>query len=257
MESPHGSIPPDATDRHVNDRLDSWGEIATYLRRGIRTVRRWEREEGLPVHRHLHRKSGSVYAYKAELDAWWNNRRPQLVPSEEKPPSTWTVWRWWALAIILVLGVLVVVWVKPLSSGRRNTPPKIRGLAVLPFDDLSPNPHYNILADTLTEELITSLAHVMPMRIVSRNSVMHYKHSTKPLREIAQELNVDAVVKGSVREVGGRVRITVRLIDVRSDRHIWAATFEGNANNIMAFQAKTVSAIANDVGTTLGLGQPR
>ena len=62
----------------TGDRLDSWKEIAAYLKRSVRTVTRWEREENLPVHRHLHSKSGSVYAYKAELDAWWTNRGGQI-----------------------------------------------------------------------------------------------------------------------------------------------------------------------------------
>lgn len=256
LDSPHGSTPPDAPDRHANDRLDSWGEIATYLRRGIRTARRWEREEGLPVHRHLHRKSGSVYAFKSELDAWWNSRRPQLALSEEKLPSRWAVSRWWLLAITLVLGVLVVVWVRPLSSGRRTMPSKVRALAVLPFENLSKGPQGDVFADVMTEELITSLAQVMPLRVVPRNSVMRYRRSTESLRDIARELNVDAVVKGSIQQVGGRIRITVRLIDVRIDRHLWAGAFEGNSENIMAFQTKTVDAIANDIRTALGLGRP-
>lgn len=257
MDSPRGSTPPDAPDRQINDRLDSWGEIATYLRRGIRTVRRWEREEGLPIHRHLHRKSGSVYAFKSELDDWWNNRRFQLGPSEEKPPSRWPVWRWWVLAVTLVLGILVAVWVKPLSSRRRETPSSVRALAVLPFDDLSPNPQYDIFADAMTEELITSLAKVMPLRVVSRNSVMRYKHSTKPLREIARELNVDAVVRGSVQRTGNQVRITVRVIDVRTNRHIWAGSYEGSANDILHFEAKSARAIAYEIRAGLNLSQSR
>ena len=76
----------------TSDRLDSWKEIAAYLRRSVRTVTRWEREEGLPVHRHLHSKSGTVYAYKPELDAWWTSRGKQLdsEPSEAHPK--WPLW---------------------------------------------------------------------------------------------------------------------------------------------------------------------
>ena len=61
-----------------DERLDSWKEIAAYLKREVRTLHRWEAQEGLPIHRHLHKERGSVYAYKSELDSWWNNRRAKL-----------------------------------------------------------------------------------------------------------------------------------------------------------------------------------
>ena len=71
----------------TNDRLDSWKEIAAYLNRSVRTVTRWEHEEGLPVHRHLHSKSGSVYAYKPELDDWWKNRGASVDASDSTVPQ--------------------------------------------------------------------------------------------------------------------------------------------------------------------------
>ncbi len=84
-EPPHESPEPSASER-----LDSWKEIAAYLRRDERTLRRWEKDEGLPVRRHIHNNRGTVYAYKAEFDAWWNNRRPRLEAeeAEEADPST-------------------------------------------------------------------------------------------------------------------------------------------------------------------------
>lgn len=257
MDFPNGHASGDAPSHHVNDRLDSWGEIALHLRRGIRTVRRWESEEGLPVYRHLHRKSGSVYAFKSELDAWWDNRRFQLGSPAAKSPSRWMSRHWGVVAIILVLGVVVGVWVRPVSSKRQKTPTSVQGLAVLPFDDLSVNPQYGRFADAMTEQLITSLAQVMPVRIASRNSVMPYKNSRKALQEIAQELNVDAVVTGSVQQVGQHVIITVRLIDARNDRHIWAASFGGVANDILDFQEKTAHTAANEIRAALKFGQRR
>src|SRR5215510_8539721 len=77
-------VPSEPQKVSAADRLDSWKEIAAYLKRSVRTVTRWEREEGLPVHRHLHSKAGTVYAYKEELDTWWNARRAQL---EDPQPS--------------------------------------------------------------------------------------------------------------------------------------------------------------------------
>src|SRR5262245_59161495 len=98
----------------TGDRLDSWKEIAAYLKRSVRTVTRWEREEGLPVHRHIHSKSGSVYAFKPELDAWWTSRGASLdrasVESESVAPSR--VLRAWSLVAVLaaVGAVSVVAW---------------------------------------------------------------------------------------------------------------------------------------------------
>ena len=98
-----------------DDRLESWKEIAAYLRRGVRTVQRWEREEGLPVHRHLHDKLGTVYAYRSELDAWWNNRRPKLEAKEaEESEKAKARSRWWAVATaaagVVAAGVGLWLW---------------------------------------------------------------------------------------------------------------------------------------------------
>ena len=104
----------------TNDRLDSWKEIAAHLNRSVRTVTRWEREEGLPVHRHLHSKSGSVYAYKAELDDWWKNRGVSVDASDSEGQSSrfrgarriWIV----ASAVAILLALSAIVW---LSGARR------------------------------------------------------------------------------------------------------------------------------------------
>src|SRR6186713_2750741 len=98
----------------TSDRLDSWKEIAAHLNRSVRTVTRWEREEGLPVHRHLHSKSGSVYAFKAELDAWWANRGPHIdrQPLETESARTLRGRRPWLVvaALVAVLGLSAITW---------------------------------------------------------------------------------------------------------------------------------------------------
>ena len=111
----------------TSDRLDSWKEIAAYLNRSVRTVTRWEREEGLPVHRHLHSKSGSVYAYKAELDDWWKNRGVSVDASDSEGQSSrfrgarrlWIV----ASAVAVLLALSAIVW---LSGARRPSLPDSR-----------------------------------------------------------------------------------------------------------------------------------
>jgi hypothetical protein len=78
LDEPKIHLDPTAPQRPMGDRLDSWKKIAVYLKRDVSTVQRWERREGMPVHRHLHDKQGSVFAYRSELDAWWESRRRQL-----------------------------------------------------------------------------------------------------------------------------------------------------------------------------------
>lgn len=96
----------DAAPRPSAERLDSWKEIAAYLKRDVRTVQRWEKQEGLPVSRHIHGKLGSVYAYKPEIDAWWNNRRPRL----KQPARAHRRRRWVAAPVLPIAGLAVAVW---------------------------------------------------------------------------------------------------------------------------------------------------
>ena len=111
----------------TNDWLDSWKEIAAYLNRSVRTVTRWEREEGLPVHRHLHSKLGSVYAYKAELDDWWKNRGASVdaLDSEGQASRFRGARRLWIVAssVAILLALSAIVW---LSSARRPSLPDSR-----------------------------------------------------------------------------------------------------------------------------------
>lgn len=99
MESPTPRPREVSSEAARSDRLESWKEIANYLKRGVRTVQRWEKLEDLPVHRHLHEKLGTVYAYKSELETWWNNRRP-LLEHEEKERARWARLRWVAAAVV-------------------------------------------------------------------------------------------------------------------------------------------------------------
>jgi TolB-like protein/Tfp pilus assembly protein PilF len=243
------------------DRLDSWKEIAVYLKRSVRSVRRWESEEGLPVHRHQHQSSGTVYAFKAELDAWWANRSAELgsgIAAAEEPA---TAARSASKSPSLLLGGVVGVGVIALAAlllglnvGHwrdrllaEGNPPTIRSIAVLPLQNLTGDPAQEYFADGMTDALITQLAQVGELRVISRTSVVRYKEGKKPLPTIAQELNVDGVVEGTVVRSGQRVRITAQLIDARNDRHLWARSYERDLNNIVALQAEVAQAIAEAV----------
>jgi len=209
-----GVSPEHATE----DLLDSWKEIAAYLKRDISTVQRWEKREGLPIHRHIHDKLGSVFGFKSELDIWSKTR---------------------AVAI---------------RSSKASTKPqqrRIRSLAVLPLENLSGNSEEDYFVDGMTEALIATVATMSSLRVISRTSVMTYKKSVPSLRDVARTLRVDAVLEGSVVRAGDRVRITAHLIDATNDAHLWTGTYDRATRDILALQSEVARAIATTLNLTL------
>lgn len=130
---------------------------------------------------------------------------------------------------------------------RRPAVLRIESLAVLPLENFSRDPEQDYFAEGMTEALITDLAQISALKVISRTSVMRYKGTQKPLPEIARELNVDAVVEGSVQQVGNRVRITAQLVHARTDRHLWAQSYERDLRDILALQDEVARAIANEI----------
>jgi adenylate cyclase len=128
----------------------------------------------------------------------------------------------------------------------------VRRLAVLPFVSISPDPKDDYLADGLTEELITTLSKLGELRVIARTSVMQYRSTSKAPAQIGAELGVSSVVEGSVRKTGSRLRITAQLIDVGSQTHLWASTYERELDDLPAVQA----GIAEQVAESLGI-EPR
>ena len=124
---------------------------------------------------------------------------------------------------------------------------RIESLAVLPLENLSKDPEQEYFADGMTEELITDLGKIKALRVISRTSVMMYKGMKKDLPAIARELNVDAVVEGSVLRSGNRVRITAQLIQAKADRHLWAESYERNLTDVLALQSEVARAIVEQI----------
>jgi TolB-like protein/DNA-binding winged helix-turn-helix (wHTH) protein len=123
----------------------------------------------------------------------------------------------------------------------------IRSIAVLPLDNLSGDPSEEFFADGMTDQLITDLAQVGSLRVISRTSVMQYRGAKKALPEIARELKVDAIVEGSVIRFGQRVRVTAQLIQAPADRHLWAETYDRDLGDILKLQGELADAIAQQV----------
>src|SRR5215470_5888661 len=152
------------------------------------------------------------------------------------------------LSLALIVGVIgSVVWK---MVGGRSTP-AIRSIAVLPLENLSGDANQGYFADGITDELIADLSQVSSLRVISRTSVMQYKGVRKPLPQIARELNVDAIVEGTVRLSDEQVRVTAQLIEASSDKHLWAQSYQGNLQNVFHFQTEIANAIAQQVHVAL------
>jgi TolB-like protein/DNA-binding winged helix-turn-helix (wHTH) protein/Flp pilus assembly protein TadD len=163
-----------------------------------------------------------------------------------RPPRA-LLWRPFAFGLVLV-AVAAFAWI---LYSRNQTSPEVRSIAVLPFDSLSGDASQDYFADGMTDELITDLGQISTLRVISRTSIMTYKHVHKLLPEIARELDVGAVVEGTVLRSGERVRITAQLIAVPVERHIWAQSFEGNVRDTLALQNGVARAIAEQIRATV------
>ena len=124
---------------------------------------------------------------------------------------------------------------------------QVQALAVLPFEDLSAESGSEYFADGMTEALITSLAKIKALRVISRTSAMQYKGARKSLPQIARELNVDAVIEGSVTRSGERVRITTQLIHAGTDQHLWAESYERDFRDLLSLQGEIARRVAHDI----------
>jgi TolB-like protein/DNA-binding winged helix-turn-helix (wHTH) protein len=134
---------------------------------------------------------------------------------------------------------------------RRTVPAPIRALAVLPLANLSGDRDQDYFVDGLTDLLRQNLQGISSLRVISRASSMHYRGTGRPLPDIARELNIDAIVDGSVLRSGGRVRVSVELIQASTDKHLWSNSYEGDLRDVLALQATVAGRIAEEIRVTL------
>ena len=248
----------------LDGRLDSWKEIAAYLRREVRTVQRWEKSAGLPVHRLQIGKQAPVYAYKAELDAWYSDCRPELESdaTDQDERSLFDIRRIrpWAVVVAAVLIAMLSVgaYLARNNSFFRllSVPPKIK-LAVLPFADLSADPDQKYFSAGLTDELITQLGRVNPQHLGVIAATSSQLVVGKPIKEIGRALNVQYVLEGSVRRGGTQFRIDVQLIVVDDQTHVWSNSFTRDASDILRVQSEVATDVARQIEGALPVGLPK
>ena len=187
----------------------------------------------------------------------------EISSASSSPSAAKSRHRFW-LVTALCASVLVAIFTltlgpHPLAARllHRDSRAAIGSIAVLPLQNLSGDPGQEYFADGMTDELITELARIPNLRVVSRTSVMADKGSRRPLPDIARQLDVDAIVEGSIVRSGDRIRITAQLIDARTDRHLWAQSFEGPASDVLSLQDGVAQQIATQARLVLAPPSPR
>jgi TolB-like protein/DNA-binding winged helix-turn-helix (wHTH) protein/Flp pilus assembly protein TadD len=204
--------------------------IETLPRRGYRFIAPVEREEAQAP------PSSAESALPREVS---------VTPRVSKPR---------AFVVTALLALLVIAFAWLARTGTHPTSaavPHLNSIAVLPLSNLSGDPSEEFFADGMTDQLITDLAKVGSLRVVSRTSVISYKGTKKGLPEIARELNVDAIVEGSVIRSGQRVRVTAQLLHAPTDRHLWAETYDRDLGDVLKLQGEVADAIAQQVRAQL------
>jgi adenylate cyclase len=169
-------------------------------------------------------------------------------------------WQWTALgaagAIILIIAVLAIqnfyLRQAPPTTDVEETP---KTIAVLPFDNLSPDPEQAYFADGIAEELLNSLTRISELEVRGRSSSFSFKDKNEDLPTISKKLNVEYILEGSVRKAGEQVRITIQLINTRKDAHIWSETYERTIDDIFAIQDDIAQSVADALQITLGVGE--
>jgi TolB-like protein/Flp pilus assembly protein TadD len=265
----------------ASERLDSWKEIAAYLKKEVRTVQRWEKNLGLPVRRLAQGKQGTVFAYKSELDSWWRQSQSKieseddktdagedstasnvaaLIPAidESEKTSAASARRWPHPALVFLL--LTVAVAGALGMYRHQIhdaiwPVRPRMiLAVRPFRNISGDSKQDFVADGLTEEMITRLGQLHPdeMGVVRLSPA----YASSDLSRIGKDVHANYVLEGGVRRSEQRVAITAQLIQVSDQTQVWAESYERDLQDVLRIQDEVAGAIAGGVLNKLPHAQP-
>jgi TolB-like protein/Tfp pilus assembly protein PilF len=274
---------PPVRDRPANDRLDSWKEIAAYLKKEVRTVQRWEKSLGLPVRRLVQGKQGTVFAYKSDLDAWWRASQSKIEDEEDKSdagadssgsnvvvlvpaadqsgktekPDTQPdrLRRLAVLVLLVILGAAIPLSVFWPQIRDRIWPPTVKiTLAVRPLKNMSGDPGQDFVAEGLTEEMISRLGQLHPdeMGVIRLSPA----YASSDLDRIGKDVHANYVLEGSVRVSGQRVAITAQLFQVSDHTVVWGEAYERDLQDVLRIQGEVASAIASEVLNKLPHVQP-
>src|SRR3954452_8537316 len=233
-------------NKAVNRIRDALGDSATNprfvetaARRGYRFIADVAVVEGAPTVRR-----GATNADLVRV-----GDEPRMAVTTPRSPAGFRGWYPWTITgAALALTSIVIVSV---LQSRASQPGPIRSLAVLPLENLSGDGSQEYFADGMTDELIATLGQISALRVISRTSVMPYKRARKPLPQIARELNVDAVIEGTVLRAGSQVRITAQLIEARDDKHLWSVSYDGDLRDTLTLQNTVARAIAEQIRINL------
>jgi len=188
---------------------------------------------------------------RGELDAGREMR--SIIATRERGTAAATAARTWRIsvatgALLILILTAILAYVRTSRRTATTGPPEIRTLAVLPLENLSGDPTQDYFAEGMTEALINNLTQIKAFnRVISRTTMMHYKDSRKSLPEIAKELNVDAVIEGTVQRAGGRVVVTAKLILAATDSPVWAREYNRDLSDVLKLQAEVARSIADEV----------
>ncbi len=180
---------------------------------------------------------------ESELSHEYSAPERLITPARSQPVTK----NWIPLLVVPLLLIAGLVYVGFIRERRRPAAPAIASIVVLPFQNLSNDSTQDYFVDGMTDALIGDLAKLGALRVISRTSAMHYKGSQKSLPEIARELNVDAVVEGTVQRVGDRVHVRAQLIHAASDSHLWTADYDRDLGDVLDLQSEVARAIAGEV----------
>jgi TolB-like protein/DNA-binding winged helix-turn-helix (wHTH) protein/Tfp pilus assembly protein PilF len=227
--------------RALNDSAEKPRFIETVGRRGYRFI-------------------AEVSSQPAEMSAAIQDFVPSQ-PEGRAPAARWRQLRTPAavVALLVVVGLVYLMQSNGVLKRRfwsTNAQP-IKSLAVLPLENLSEEPGQEYFVDGMTDELIANLSKIRSLRVASRTSIAHLKGTKKTLPEISRELNVDAVVEGSVSRVGNKIRIRAELTRAVNDEHLWAASYSTNLSDVLGVQAEMAEQIAGEIDRHLTADEKR
>lgn len=230
------------------ETLSSWKAIAVYLGRSVRAVQNWEKEEGLPVHRHRHVDGATVFAYRAELDAWLAARSPRatgpaaaevatsVAEPVARPRDRRAVWLGAALLAIALAGIAIAL-------ARPAREHELHSLAVLPLRPIGPDAGVEHLGVGIADAIVQQLAAAGSIDVRPASAAQLYARS-RDLRAAASDLGVDAILEGTIQRSGERIRVRIHLVDVRRNAPVFSAKFDEEAADLFAVEDTISGAVA-------------